>query len=143
MNRDELARHLYVNGYGGHLPWDQWDRDLAAKVWDDGEALASDVGDCLDRAEELIANGGGAVVSTAFMHELPAGARFIGPDGRTEYQVTTPAAEHPHGWVQVWNLSMTDAEAAVLSATPGAVEPGCDPRDGDFCYTVPVEVDVL
>lgn len=74
--------------------------------------------------------------------DLPRGARFIGPDGRTNL-VTTPAAEHERGWVQVRDLSMSDADAARLQATPGAVEPGCDPRDQFFAYSHPVEVEVL
>ena len=82
-------------------------------------------------------------MSTADMQDLPAGARFIGPDGRTEYRVDTPAAAHPNGWVEVRNLSMTDAEAGALLASPGAVEPGCDPRDGFFAYSDPTSVEVL
>lgn len=35
------------------------------------------------------------------MQDLPRGARFVGPDGRTEYKVVTPASEHPRGWVDV------------------------------------------
>jgi hypothetical protein len=77
------------------------------------------------------------------MTDLPKGARFVGPDRRTRYEVSVPASEHARGWVSVHNLSMTDAEAAELLATPGAVEPGCDPRDGLFCFSHPVEVEVL
>ncbi len=77
------------------------------------------------------------------MEDLPRGAEFIGPDGHTRYLVTTAASEHPRGWVEVRNLSMTDGEAADLLATPGAVEPGCDPRDGFFAYTHPTPVEVV
>lgn len=77
------------------------------------------------------------------MQDLPKGARFIGPDRRTRYEVITPAADHPSGWVDVRNLSMTAAEAVERLATPGAVEPGCDPRDGFFAFSHPVEVEVL
>lgn len=76
------------------------------------------------------------------MQDLPKGARFIGPDG-TEYEVTTPASEHRNGWVNVRDLSMTEDEAQRRLATPGAVEPGEDPRDGFFSYTQPVEVEVV
>lgn len=77
------------------------------------------------------------------MQDLPADTRFIGPpDGRTEYVVTAAASADPDGRVQVRNLSMTDAEAAHLLASPGLVERGCDPRDGffDFAHPMPVEV---
>lgn len=82
-------------------------------------------------------------MTTQPMQSLPKGARFIGPDRRTEYEVTTPASEHPRGWVDVRNLSMSDAKAERLLGTPGAVEKGCDPRDGFFAYSHPVGVEVL
>ncbi len=75
------------------------------------------------------------------MNALPAGTRFIGLDGRTRYEVTMPAADHEDGWVEVRDLSMTDAEAQQLLTTPGAVQPGCDPRDQVF-LTGQVEADV-
>lgn len=78
------------------------------------------------------------------MQDLPAGARFIGPDGRTEFKVVTPASEHPDGWVEVWNLSITDARAAELLASPGWSGADCDPRDGVFMTgQVEAEVEVL
>lgn len=76
------------------------------------------------------------------MQDLPKGARFIGPDG-VEYKVVTSASEHRNGWVDVWDLSMTDAEALRRLNTPGAVEAGCHPREGFFAYTFPTEVEVL
>lgn len=57
MNRDELARHLYISGCGAAHPFDQWDRDFAGRVWDDNEALVPDVDDCYDLADRMIANG--------------------------------------------------------------------------------------
>lgn len=78
------------------------------------------------------------------MRDLPAGARFIEPDGHTEHVVTTPASRHRYGWVEVRNLSMTDVEATRLLATPGAVEPGSDARDCVFLAgQVDAEVEVL
>ncbi|SCL21162.1 hypothetical protein [Micromonospora aurantiaca (nom. illeg.)] len=85
------------------------------------------------------------------MHTLSRGDLFVGPDGTTRYEVVTPASEHPRGWVDVRNLSMTDDEAAALVERPGAVErvrdaetgemvPG-DPREGFFAYSHPTYVD--
>lgn len=64
------------------------------------------------------------------MNTLPAGTRFVGLDGRTEYVVTTPASAHPEGWVRVRAVSVTDT-----------VVPGCDPRD-DFFSTGQAATDV-
>lgn len=57
MNRDELARHLYIHGHGAPRLFDQWDRDFAQRVWDDNEALVPDVDDCYARADRMIADG--------------------------------------------------------------------------------------
>jgi hypothetical protein len=81
-------------------------------------------------------------MSRAVMQDLPKGAHFIGPDG-AEYKVTTPASEHPSGFVEVWNLSMPDSEVLRLLDMPGAVEQGCHPREGFFAYSFPTEVEVL
>lgn len=82
-----------------------------------------------------------------YMQDLPAGAVFHlltgGADDRTHYQITTAAIDHPDGWVEVRNLSMSDARAEQLLNTPGAVEKGCDPRDGFFAYSHPTEVEVV
>ncbi len=43
--------------------------------------------------------------------------------------------DHEHSWLEVRDLTMTDAQAAARIAEPGGVEPGCDPRDGVFCYS--------
>jgi hypothetical protein len=77
---------------------------------------------------------------TRAMAELRRGDRLVGPDGATRYEVTAGADEHERGWVSVRNLSMSDAEAEAALATPGAVEPGTDPRDGFFAYSHPVTV---
>jgi hypothetical protein len=76
------------------------------------------------------------------MTDLPRHARFIGPDRRTIYRVTTAAADHERGWVMVRNLSMTDAQAAAAVAA-GGFERGDDPRDEFFAFSAPVEVEVL
>lgn len=73
---------------------------------------------------------------------LDRGQRFTGPDGTTLFEVVTPASEHPRGWVDVRDLSMTDEEAAALVATPGAVERGSDPRRGFFAYSHPTYVNL-
>jgi hypothetical protein len=57
MTRDELARHLYIRGYGAAHPFDQWDRDFAERVWDDNEALVPDMDDCFARADQMIRDG--------------------------------------------------------------------------------------
>lgn len=82
------------------------------------------------------------MTTTAPMTSLRKNAEFIGPDGRTHYRVTRPASAHPHGWVEVRNLSMTAAEARA-AIKRGDPEPGCDPRDGFFSYSVPVDVQVI
>lgn len=83
----------------------------------------------------------------AFMQDLPTGTvvdhRVGGNHGTIRYQITRSAAEHPNGWVEVYNLTMTDDEAERLLNTPGAVEAGCDPRDGFFAFSHPVEVEVV
>jgi hypothetical protein len=67
------------------------------------------------------------------MSELRDGERFVGPDGRSVYKVTTSCRKHPRRWLRVWNLSMTDAEVREGRAAPGA-ERDTDPRDGFFTY---------
>lgn len=68
------------------------------------------------------------------MGDLKAGDRFVGPDEKTVYAVTGECAKHKNEWLFVRNLSMTDQQARELLAEPGAVEEGCDPRDGFFDY---------
>lgn len=86
------------------------------------------------------------------MNSLARGDQFVGPDGRTRYEVVTPASEHERGWVDVRNLSMTDSQAAALVAErPHSVEwtrdpmtgevTHDDPRDGFFCFSHPVYVE--
>jgi len=73
------------------------------------------------------------------LNDLPKDTHFIGPDG-ARYKVTAPAADHKHGFVFVWNLSMTDDE--VQRRLP-ACEPGTHPREGFFAFSHPAEVEVL
>lgn len=54
------------------------------------------------------------------MNTLPKGARFIGLDGRTTYQVTVPACDDPSGYVEVINLSRSDSREGLFST--GQVE---------------------
>jgi hypothetical protein len=81
------------------------------------------------------------------MRDLPRGTEFrLAPDYRVphRYRVTVAAGEHTDGWVEVRNVSMTDAQAQELLGTPGTVEPGCDPRDGVFMTgQTDMEVEVL
>ncbi len=78
------------------------------------------------------------------MRDLPRGTQFIGMDGRTKYEVITPASDSPRGEVSVRNLSMTPLEVEQLRNTPGAVEAGEDPRDGDFVdHQVDAMVEVI
>lgn len=84
-------------------------------------------------------------MTTAILQELPRGAVFVKPTGysaRNRYEVTTPACEHPEGWVLVRNLSMSDSEAERRIAAD-RLGPDEDPRDGFFAYPNPVEVEVL
>jgi hypothetical protein len=78
-------------------------------------------------------------VTPCRMDSLADGDLFVGPDyftasGPTLYEVTTSCAQHEHGWLEVRDLTMTDAEAAGRLAQLGGVEPGCDPREGFFSY---------
>jgi hypothetical protein len=68
------------------------------------------------------------------MGSLSIGDQFVGPDGHTLYEVTEDCASNQHGFLEVRTLNMTDEQAAALAATPGLVQPGCDPRDGLFAY---------
>lgn len=64
---------------------------------------------------------------------------FIGPDGAL-YEVARPAAEHPSGWTDVTNLSMSSDEEQTARQR-GDAEPGTSPRDGFFSYPNPVTID--
>jgi hypothetical protein len=75
------------------------------------------------------------------MGELKERDRFVGPDGMTVYAVTGECASHKNGWLFVRDLSMTDQQARQLVAEPGAVEEGCDPRDGMFTYATDTLLD--
>ncbi|MHA6631889.1 hypothetical protein ACU61A_41205 [Pseudonocardia sichuanensis] len=79
-------------------------------------------------------------VTPARMDSLADGDLFVGPDyftasGPTAYEVTTSCAKHEREWLEVRDLTMTDAQVGAGLAEPGGVEPGCDPRDGVFCYS--------
>jgi len=56
VNRDELARHLYIHAHDADGANDQW-RDMGAEEWDLGLVTDDDVADCYARADEMIANG--------------------------------------------------------------------------------------
>ncbi|MHA6631823.1 hypothetical protein ACU61A_40875 [Pseudonocardia sichuanensis] len=78
-------------------------------------------------------------VTPCRMDSLAEGELFVGPDyftasGPTVYEVTTSCMQHEHGWLEVRDLTMTDAQALGRLAEPGGVEPGCDPRGGFFSY---------
>ncbi len=64
---------------------------------------------------------------------------FIGPSGDL-YEVAQPAAEHPSGWVEVTDLSMSD-DAEQAAQRRGVAEPGTSPRDGFFSYATLVTID--
>jgi hypothetical protein len=115
--------------------------------------LAAALGDRPAEIEHGTAAGIDPYRGQVDMHTLGAGDQFVGPDGTTRYEVVTPAADHPNGWIDVRNLSMTDDQAAEVLARPGAVDrvpdpetgqlvPG-DPRAGFFAYSCPVYVDRL
>jgi hypothetical protein len=104
----------------------------------DKYALAATLGNTMEAREYALQAGidphGGKVDMTT----LDRGERFIGPDGHTVYVVTTPAAEHEHGWVFVRNLSMSDEEAARRAEHPDVYGP--DSRGGFFAYSYPTYV---
>ncbi|GAA0645589.1 hypothetical protein GCM10010174_80720 [Kutzneria viridogrisea] len=62
------------------------------------------------------------------MSTLAVGDRFVGPDQKTVYTVTADCASHPHGWLFVRDLTMTDEQAVSLEDGDG------DPRIGFFNY---------
>lgn len=76
-------------------------------------------------------------VSPCPIEQLVVGDRTTGPTGAPVhpapilYEVVTGCGEHPHGWLIVRNLSMTDQEAEEL-LRGGAVEPGTHPRCGFY-----------
>jgi hypothetical protein len=79
-------------------------------------------------------------VTPCRMDSLADGDLFVGPDyftaaGPTVYEVTTSCAQHEHGWLEVRDLTMTDAQALARLADIADVEPGCDPRGGFFSYS--------
>ncbi len=74
------------------------------------------------------------------MSDLRRGDEFVGPNGRTLYRVTRDMGSHPNGFLDVRNLSMTNAEARA-AAKRGDCEPGCDPRDGFSSDAAPVTVE--
>ena len=59
---------------------------------------------------------------------------------RSLYEVVTSCDEHPHAWLDVRNLSMTDQEAEELLRS-GAVEPGTHPRCGFYSYSAGILMD--
>jgi hypothetical protein len=56
MNRDELARHLYIHAHDADGADEQW-QDLGAEEWDAGLVTDDDVAGCYTRADELLATG--------------------------------------------------------------------------------------
>ncbi len=66
--------------------------------------------------------------------QLVAGDRIVMPVGNTVYEVTVDCAHNENGWLFVRDLSMTNAQAAAITAEPNTVEGGTDPRDGFFTY---------
>lgn len=75
------------------------------------------------------------------IRELAPGQRFI--HHHTRYEVLVSASEDTNGFVHVRDLSMTGGEAEALLATPGAVEPGCDPREGFLSFSAATYVEVV
>lgn len=51
MNRDELARRLYIHAPGATREW----REAGAIEWDEGLATDDDVRDCYARADQQLA----------------------------------------------------------------------------------------
>jgi hypothetical protein len=56
VNRDELARHLYIHENDEDGAPQSW-RDAGAQEWDAGQATPDDVQNCYERADRLIENG--------------------------------------------------------------------------------------
>ncbi len=58
MNRDELARHLYVTEpYGPEVGLTVAEQNAGAEEWDAGLVTDDDVADCYARADRMIASG--------------------------------------------------------------------------------------
>lgn len=56
MNRDELARHLYIHAHDEQGAPQRW-QEAGAVEWDEGMVTDDDVKDCYARADKLIAKG--------------------------------------------------------------------------------------
>lgn len=56
MNRDELARHVYIHAHDADGAPQQW-RDAGAEEWDAGEAKPEGVADCYEQADRMIRDG--------------------------------------------------------------------------------------
>lgn len=60
-------------------------------------------------------------MSRVLLTELDRDDTFVGPDDAL-YQVTTPAREHPRGWVEAWGLSMARDVGVFVFICPVHVE---------------------
>jgi len=56
MNRDELARHLYIHAHDPQGATQSW-RDAGAREWDAGWVKPEDVEDCYRRADKILEGG--------------------------------------------------------------------------------------
>jgi hypothetical protein len=57
VNRDELARHLYVvDPMGPEVALTAAEQNAGEQEWDNGQAKPEDVADCYARADEIIRN---------------------------------------------------------------------------------------
>jgi hypothetical protein len=58
VNRDQLARHLYVvEPMGPDVPLTYAEQSAGAEEWDTGQAKPEDVADCYARADQMILDG--------------------------------------------------------------------------------------
>lgn len=59
MDRDELARHLYISTPDplGPDPMPQWEQNELARRWDNGGAVPGYAADCYARADQLLTEG--------------------------------------------------------------------------------------
>lgn len=54
LNRDELARHLYIHAHDGDGAPQSW-QDAGAQEWDAGLVTDDDVADCYAHADQQLA----------------------------------------------------------------------------------------
>lgn len=147
LNDTQVALYHKVNADSAKSGMDFWTRLTATDAdpedkWQVAEAMGySNVAD----REYAVKAGRDPHRGKVAMTTLKRGQHFTGPDGHTEYVVTTPASEDKRGWVLVWNLSMSDDEVLKRMKYAEKDHDGkpVHPRSGFFAYSFPTYVEVI